>query len=278
MPRVQAAMALLYVRLGDDENIWVMFYSDSPYAAYCGKQPVDVNNGKLWYTTNLTNWYSNTTYTPVIYTRFLELPTGREVTVNLADMTIRESKPAAGQIAEAEGDVTITGGKGMYQPNMSALNLDVRTTGKTIASNIANAGEGFGASATNMTRDWLHYDSGTNSDAIGLTSGGGFYWGIMFPGNTYEGTRVTKIAYFDYAAHNGSFMIYQGGTSAPGTLLYTQAYNVSGTSQYIEIELDEAVEIDNTQNLWLVMHNNTGQYVAAIDETSYGTASILLIM
>lgn len=170
-------------------------------------------------------------------------------------------------------DVTVTGGKGMYQPNMSALNLDVRTTGKTIASNIANAGEGFGASATNMTRDWLHYDSGTNSDAIGLTSGGGFYWGIMFPGNTYEGTRVTKIAYFDYAAHNGSFMIYQGGTSAPGTLLYTQAYNVSGTSQYIEIALDQAVEIDNTQNLWLVMHNNNGQYVAAIDETSYGVAN-----
>lgn len=91
--------------LGDDENIWVMFYSDSPYAAYCGKQPVDAANSKIWYTTNMTTYafYSNTTYTPVIYTRFLELPTGREVTVNLADMTIRESKPAAGQIAEAEG-------------------------------------------------------------------------------------------------------------------------------------------------------------------------------
>ena len=91
--------------LGDDENIWVMFYSDSPYAAYCGKSPVDAANSKIWYTTNLTNWYSNTTYTPVIYTRFLELPTGREVTVNLADMKIRESQPAAGQIAEANGDV-----------------------------------------------------------------------------------------------------------------------------------------------------------------------------
>ena len=91
--------------LGDDENIWVMFYSDSPYAAYCGRYPVDTNNGKIWYTTNLTNWYSSTTYTPVIYTRFLELPTGREVTVNLADMKIRESQPAAGQIAEANGDV-----------------------------------------------------------------------------------------------------------------------------------------------------------------------------
>ena len=93
--------------LGDDENIWVMFFSDSPYAAYCGKQPVDAANSKIWYTTNMTTYafYSNTTYTPVIYTRFLELPTGREVTVNLADMTIRESKPAAGQIAEANGDV-----------------------------------------------------------------------------------------------------------------------------------------------------------------------------
>ena len=91
--------------LGDDENIWVMFYSDSPYAAYCGKSPVDAANSKIWYTTNLTNWYSSTTYTPMIYTRFLELPTGREVTVNLADMKIRESKPAEGQMAEANGDV-----------------------------------------------------------------------------------------------------------------------------------------------------------------------------
>jgi hypothetical protein len=91
--------------LGDDENLWIMFYTDSPYAAYCGRQPVDAANSKIWYTTNLSTWYSNTAYTPMIYTRFLELPTGREVTVNLADMKIRESKPAEGQIAEANGDV-----------------------------------------------------------------------------------------------------------------------------------------------------------------------------
>ncbi|MBO7460704.1 MAG: fibronectin type III domain-containing protein, partial [Bacteroidales bacterium] len=89
--------------LGDDENIWIMFISDSEYAAYCGRYPVDTDNGKIWYSLDLSNWYSNTSYTPEIYTRFVELPTGREVTVNLADMTIRESKPAAGQIAEAEG-------------------------------------------------------------------------------------------------------------------------------------------------------------------------------
>ena len=170
-------------------------------------------------------------------------------------------------------DVTITGGKAMYQPNMSVMSLDVRTTGETLSGDIANAGKGFGPSATNMTRDWNYYDTGNNDDAIGLTSGGSFYWGIMFPANTYEGTVVSKIAYFDYTAHSGSFMIYNGGDAAPGTLLYTQAYSVSGTSQYIEIELDEAVTIDNAQNLWLVMHNNNGQYVASIDESAGGAAN-----
>jgi hypothetical protein len=140
-------------------------------------------------------------------------------------------------------------------------------------NNFVNAGVGFGPSATNMTRDWNYYDTGNNDDAIGLTSGGGFYWGIMFPANTYEGTVVSKIAYYDYTAHTGSFMIYNGGDAAPGTLLYTQAYSVSGTSQYIEIELDEAVTIDNAQNLWLVMHNNNGQYVASIDESAGGAAN-----
>ena len=110
--------------LGDDENIWVMFYSDSPYAAYCGKQPVDATNGKIWYTTNLSTWYSNTTYTPQIYTRFLELPTGREVTVNLADMKIRESEPAAGELAEANGNVM-----GVAKAQMQKANRGNREAG-----------------------------------------------------------------------------------------------------------------------------------------------------
>ena len=91
--------------LGDDENIWVMFYSDSPYAAYCGQQPVDVVNSQIWYTTDLSSWYSNTTYTPVIYVRFIELPTGREVTLNLADLTFRTKNGSEGELSEADGTV-----------------------------------------------------------------------------------------------------------------------------------------------------------------------------
>jgi hypothetical protein len=156
---------------------------------------------------------------------------------------------------------------------MCVDDIEFATPSKLGEGTIANAGKGFGGEA-NMTRDWHFYDSGTNSDAIGLTSGGGFYWGIMLPAGTYsEGNAVTKIAYFDYAAHNGQFMIYNGGTSAPQTLLYTQNYTVTGSNTYIEIELDEPVEVDNTQTLWLVMHNNNGQYVAAIDETYAGVAN-----
>ena len=67
--------------LGDDENIWIMFATDNTRMV-CATSPVDPA-GKVWYTRDATStsWYSSATYTPAIYTQFLELPTGREVTV-----------------------------------------------------------------------------------------------------------------------------------------------------------------------------------------------------
>ena len=94
------------VLVDEGENIWVIFYSDSPYAAYCGRYPVDTANGKIWtYNPNATTpqWTSNTNYTPVIYTRFLELPTGREVTVDLGSMKIKEGNGVASEIAAVDG-------------------------------------------------------------------------------------------------------------------------------------------------------------------------------
>lgn len=99
------------VLVGADEDIWVIFYTDSPYAAYCGRTPVDANNGKIWvYNPNASSpaWSSNTAYTPVIYTRFLELPTGREVTVDLGTMTVK-TNPNAVESAVAALDGTAMG-------------------------------------------------------------------------------------------------------------------------------------------------------------------------
>lgn len=84
------------------QDMWVIFYSTSAYAAYCGRYPVDTENGQLWYNTNGT-WNGSTNYTPMIYAHFMELPSGRDVTVNLSDMTLVAN--GQGEVAEAEGNV-----------------------------------------------------------------------------------------------------------------------------------------------------------------------------
>lgn len=162
-------------------------------------------------------------------------------------------------------DVTITGGKGMYQPNMAIMSQDVKTTGMNLSNELASSGYGFGQIDYDRDGNWYYYDSGTNYSAIGLSAGGSFYWGIMFPAGSFEGNKLSKISYFDSEAHSGQVLISQGGTSAPGTLLYTQAYTTTGSSSVIEINMDAPVTVDNTQNLWVVMHNTNGQYVATYD-------------
>ncbi len=111
--------------------------------------------------------------------------------------------------------------------------------------------------------DWYYYDNGVNVDAIGLTSGGSFYWGVMFPAGSYEGNMVTKVSMYDYSANNGTILVYQGGTNAPGTLVGQQAYTCTGSEDFVEWEFAAPVAIDPTQNLWIVMNNNNGQYVAS---------------
>ena len=95
------------------DDLWVIFYSDSPYTAYCGKDPVDTENGKIWYTfPGYTSWYTSTSYTPMIYVHFVEIPTGREVVMNLADMSIESKGPAKEfEMSEAEvfGDIKRVG-------------------------------------------------------------------------------------------------------------------------------------------------------------------------
>ena len=157
--------------LGDDENIWVMFYTDAPYAAYCGRYPVDANNGKIWYTIDNSTWYSSTTYTPAIYTRFLELPTGREVTVNLADMKIRESKPAEGQMLAMAGEAM-----GTPKAQMQKANRGNRET-QTLLE------QGFEDGMGEWTMNNCHSSSGPSSSytAHGGSSVFRFYYTSNYP-------------------------------------------------------------------------------------------------
>ena len=229
--------------LGDDENIWVMFYSDSPYAAYCGKQPVDVTNGKIWYTTNLSTWYSSTTYTPVIYTRFLELPTGREVTVNLADMKIRESKGATGEIAAVDGNVMNVAKAQMR--SRDALELTVHDGS---ATNSYVPVYGFYADAYNKCE--MVYPAEELSEMEGGTINSLTLYASTPAAEAWTGTFQVFMA----EAANATISDFAG----PGTVVYEGL--LDGTGSSMTITFDTPYEYNGGNLLIGVYQTATGNY------------------
>ena len=124
---------------------------------------------------------------------------------------------------------------------------------------------------------WIYYDNGTVSNTIlGLsnqTTGEvfPFSFGVMFPAGSYQGNTLTKAAYYDPAANTGNIEIYQGGTTAPTTLVYSQPYSTTGAEDFVEFTFTTPVTIDPAQSLWVVMHTDGG-FVAALD-TQAGNAN-----
>ena len=111
--------------------------------------------------------------------------------------------------------------------------------------------------------EWTYYDDNINTGAVGA-GGSSFYWGIMLPAGTWSGQYLGKVAVFDYAAFTGNILIYQGGETAPETLVYSQQFESMSSGQYVEYLLNRLVELDESQNLWVVVNNVTNaSYPAA---------------
>ena len=117
---------------------------------------------------------------------------------------------------------------------------------------------------------WLYYDNGTvSSNILGLSNQSTgeifpFSFGVMFPAGSYQGNTLTKAAYYDPAANTGNIEIYQGGTTAPTTLVYSQPYSTTGAEDFVEFTFTTPVTIDPAQSLWVVFHTDGG-FVAALD-------------
>ena len=124
---------------------------------------------------------------------------------------------------------------------------------------------------------WIYYDNGTvSSNILGLSNQSTgeifpFSFGVMFPAGSYQGNTLTKAAYYDPAANTGNIEIYQGGTTAPTTLVYSQPYSTTGAQDFVEFTFTTPVTIDPAQSLWVVMHTDGG-FVAALD-TQAGNAN-----
>lgn len=117
---------------------------------------------------------------------------------------------------------------------------------------------------------WVKYDNGTYAERIGLTFDGTtfepFKWAIMLPASDmaqYAGQTMTKVSFYDVEAFDGEVEIYEGGSTEPGTLLYSQEFSGSGSNDFKEIELNSAVEISGNKNVWLVFSNINGAQPAA---------------
>ena len=117
---------------------------------------------------------------------------------------------------------------------------------------------------------WVKYDNGTYAERIGLTFDGTtfepFKWAIMLPASDmaqYAGQLMTKVSFYDVETFDGEVEIYEGGSTEPGTLLYSQEFSGSGTNDFKEIELNTAVEISGNKNVWLVFSNINGSQPAA---------------
>lgn len=118
--------------------------------------------------------------------------------------------------------------------------------------------------------NWIHYDNGIYNEHMGLTFDGvnfeTFQWGIMFPASDmaqYANQNITKVSLYDCEAFNGEVFIYEGGSSEPGTLLYSQEFTTTGSGAYFEVELNTAVKVSGNQNVWVVLTNHTGNQIAA---------------
>jgi len=110
---------------------------------------------------------------------------------------------------------------------------------------------------------WFSYVGDYSSPSI-IGIGMPFNWGYMLPSalmKEYNGCTITEFGFLDAGeeqfATNYTVNIYHGGDTAPGTLVSTQEFEITGTvGDVVTFRLDTPVEIDGMQNIWLTFYND----------------------
>lgn len=181
------------------EDLWVVFYSQSPYAAYCGKNPVDTENGKIWYcnpSAQTPTWYSYTAYTPIINCHFVEISTGRQIAMDLGGLEIKDNPTGVhSEISEVPAE------------NMGASKAQAYNEKKAMYAN---------GNRDVMTR--TVYDGASTSDCVPVY---GYFTDLygrcqyVMPANVLEGMKDFMINQMDLylsssasVAWTGTFQVY----------------------------------------------------------------------
>ena len=110
---------------------------------------------------------------------------------------------------------------------------------------------------------WFSYVGDYSSPQI-IGIGMPFNWGYMFPAelmSEYKGCSFTQFAFLDAGedqfATKYIVNIYVGGDTAPGTLVSTQEFEITGTvGDVVTFRLETPVEIEGSENIWLTFYND----------------------
>jgi hypothetical protein len=127
-----------------------------------------------------------------------------------------------------------------------------------------------------LDTDWIHFDDGTNVNAIGLTNGGTFEFAIRItPAELagYDGYELTVVRWHHgygggspQPPHSGTIKIYDAGTSSsPGVLITSEPYTVPSTG-WFEIPLTNPAPIVTSKDIWVSIQvtHAAGEYPAGV--------------
>ena len=117
---------------------------------------------------------------------------------------------------------------------------------------------------------WLTYgiDEPETVTIVGAGQGVPMSWGMRVPVSAlgeYVNSHLTKVRFFQVdesgfsATQHGDVTanIYLGGTTPQGTPASSKTFNVpSNAFEWMDIELDNSVLIDGTQDLWVTFHSD----------------------
>jgi hypothetical protein len=116
---------------------------------------------------------------------------------------------------------------------------------------------------------WIHWDDGTNADAIGTGGAANFDCAARWDASqivTLDGGSVTKISFYPASTGSGNFKIrvWQGPDAA--TLLVDQAVPTVTWDDFNIIDVASPVPIDISQELWIGYNiDATGGWPAGCD-------------
>ena len=115
--------------------------------------------------------------------------------------------------------------------------------------------------------EWIYYDDNTPVTAIGL--GGTMYWGILFPAESlgqYNGTSLSKVKVYDAGNETGegTILICYGTLLSPGDAVTTQNFDFTGEGGWLEIDLDNPVEINGQENVWVLIFQHGMNHPAVV--------------